>query len=109
MAMQPAKAIMMEMNTKIFLFKPAIVTVKRRENVVQTMAESQTDHSTLFQLRDKETEDDIEYEASQSGNDGHVPMATKREVVAWWFYDFANSPTAGIGLAFLFPIFLTTC
>merc|ERR1740123_255697 len=71
------------------------------------MAEEEA-NKTLFQLKDKETSDDIEYDASQATNDEYVAMTTKKEIVSWWFYDFANSPTAGIGLAFLFPIFLNT-
>ena len=72
------------------------------------MASSEASEGALYQLKDSETEDDIEYEATQSENKNHVPMTTKREIISWWFYDFANSPTVGLGITFLFPIFLTT-
>eukprot|EP01084_Bolivina_argentea_P123965 219671_1 len=34
-------------------------------------------------------------------------MTTRKELISWWLFDWANSPTVGVGSAFLFPIFLT--
>ncbi len=41
--------------------------------------------AVLFQLKDKETKEDIDYENIQKeSNENHVPMTTRREIISWY-------------------------
>eukprot|EP01083_Nonionella_stella_P090305 252289_1 len=64
---------------------------------------------TLFQLKDKETADDVELDRQQLEQNGaeHCAMTTRKEIISWWLYDCGSSAQMGVGLAFIFPIFLS--
>ena len=43
--------------------------------------------SVLFQLKDRETQDDIhdDKEYKQTAGDDYVPMTSRREILCWWY------------------------
>ena len=85
----------------------------------EAIAEDGDKMSTVcFQLWDKPTIDDLCAEEKRQKaqqqlihkNGDHIPtppMTTRKEIVSWYLYDWANSPNSGVILAVLFPIFLT--
>eukprot|EP01084_Bolivina_argentea_P075234 136397_1 len=55
----------------------------------------------------KPSQEDIDYDISQSSDPQHVPMTTRKEIWAWYFFDISRTPLIIVMLSLVFPVYLS--
>ena len=68
------------------LSSPSAISSTLFLTLTQRMALEGID-TVLFQLKDKETQQDINHdeEHKQKAGDDYIPMTTRRELLCWWY------------------------
>eukprot|EP00484_Ammonia_sp_Unknown_P027423 CAMPEP_0197030608 /NCGR_PEP_ID=MMETSP1384-20130603/9811_1 /TAXON_ID=29189 /ORGANISM="Ammonia sp." /LENGTH=904 /DNA_ID=CAMNT_0042459993 /DNA_START=23 /DNA_END=2737 /DNA_ORIENTATION=+ len=78
--------------------------LERRESLLDEVEEKVT--SVWQTLKEKASEEDLKYAEQESELYHGEPLSSREEILAWYAYDWANSPMFNVMIGLIIPIFL---